>query len=179
MWFSSRAFQRVFGCKNRLRYRRERAPQSSDYRSHFRSHAEDRSERDDRPPTAKDCLQQKQLLLAHSKILPLTPLGSEGVTCFFACFHGLWKRPLSGLYIFSVFLVFILIFFSSILNFLVKKRATSKQSQTSAARFELPFYSFSSFLFRSAILCHSISFYFRFSFLALPLGRTSQKRKYV
>ena len=64
---------------------------------------EDRSERGDRPPTAKDCLQQKQLLLAHSKILPLTPLGSEGVTCFFACFHGLWKRPLSGLYIFSAF----------------------------------------------------------------------------
>ena len=126
---------------------------------------EDRSERDDWPPTAKDCLQQKQLLLVHSKILPLTPLGSEGVTCFFACFHGLWKRPLSGLYIFSAFLVFVLIIFSSILNFLVKKRATSKQSQTSAARFELPFYSFSSFLFRSAILCHSISFYFRFYFL--------------
>ena len=43
MWnlqFSSRAFQRVFGCKNRLRYRRERAPQSSDHRSHFRSHTE-------------------------------------------------------------------------------------------------------------------------------------------
>ena len=123
--------------------------------------------------------QQNQLFLAHSKTLPLTPLGSEGDTCFFLCFQGLWKLPLSGLYIFSASLFLILINFSSMLNFLVKKRATSKQSQTSAARFELPFYSYSSFLFRSAILCHSISFYFRFSFLALPLGRTSQKRKHV